>query len=357
MFGRKFGKLTVISKDVVVRKNSKKYWKVRCDCGREKLIYEYCLLSGGTKTCNNCSGSRDGKIGDVFDKLTIVGDRERINKRTYYPTICSCGNPEIKMARADLLFSSREKNNGCGRCVEFDIIGKKFNRWLVQSFSGRGKRNTPRYNVVCECGNLGNIARDDLLLGASKSCGCLAAEVNGRRVSYDLTGKTFGRLTVVERMGRNKWGNWTYKCKCECGSIIENVPTSSLTSGSTKSCGCYSRELSSKRLTGLTREKNYKWNPDLTDKERESRRYDNRYSDWRNSIYKIFNYTCDVCESKGKELNAHHLHSYRSNKNTRFDLDNGVCICKKCHVEFHRKYGYGKNTPEQYYEFKTKVSI
>ena len=32
-------------------------------------------------------------------------------------------------------------------------------------------------------------------------------------------------------------------------------------------------------------------------------------------------------------------------------LNNGICLCKKCHKEFHGKYGWGKNTKEQFDDF------
>ena len=69
----------------------------------------------------------------------------------------------------------------------------------------------------------------------------------------DLTGKIFGKLTVIERAGVTKNGNPTWVCKCECGNETV-VSGDSLRSGHTKSCGCLSRSLSGERnivdLTG-----------------------------------------------------------------------------------------------------------
>jgi len=59
-----------------------------------------------------------------------------------------------------------------------------------------------------------------------------------KRVVRDLTGKNFGKLTVIENTYKqNKHNCYLWKCLCECGNIIE-VPTNYLTSGNTKSCGC-----------------------------------------------------------------------------------------------------------------------
>lgn len=60
-------------------------------------------------------------------------------------------------------------------------------------------------------------------------------------MAKDLTGHMFGRLTVLERAGsdRNKKALWL--CRCECGQITKAI-TGDLTSGNTKSCGCFKRE-------------------------------------------------------------------------------------------------------------------
>jgi hypothetical protein len=62
----------------------------------------------------------------------------------------------------------------------------------------------------------------------------------------DLTGKTFGRLTVIERAENSKSGKTQWLCKCKCGNEII-VTRDDLTSSHTKSCGCYRKEVTSKR--------------------------------------------------------------------------------------------------------------
>ena len=53
----------------------------------------------------------------------------------------------------------------------------------------------------------------------------------------DLTGKRFGKLVVVRRGENNNRGEARWVCRCDCGKELL-VPTYSLTSGNTKSCGC-----------------------------------------------------------------------------------------------------------------------
>jgi hypothetical protein len=66
-----------------------------------------------------------------------------------------------------------------------------------------------------------------------------------------MIGETFSRLTVVETAGvRNEKRMW--KCRCECGSLVV-VPTGSLRSGNSKSCGCLKIERQTKHGQWQTR--------------------------------------------------------------------------------------------------------
>lgn len=61
-------------------------------------------------------------------------------------------------------------------------------------------------------------------------------------MSYDLTGKTYNRLTVIERASPPKKGaEIQWRCLCICGEITV-VRSYLLRTGHTKSCGCLQRE-------------------------------------------------------------------------------------------------------------------
>ena len=61
----------------------------------------------------------------------------------------------------------------------------------------------------------------------------------------DLSGKRFGRLTVIKEANKKRGYNKFYLCKCDCGKYTK-VINSSLTNGDTKSCGCLQKETISK---------------------------------------------------------------------------------------------------------------
>jgi hypothetical protein len=57
----------------------------------------------------------------------------------------------------------------------------------------------------------------------------------------DITGQRFGRLIALKRIGRDGPYQSMWLCRCDCGKK-KSVPLGSLTSNSTKSCGCLMRD-------------------------------------------------------------------------------------------------------------------
>ena len=57
---------------------------------------------------------------------------------------------------------------------------------------------------------------------------------------YDLTGKRFGALTVIEKSAKRSSGSIMWVCRCDCGNIT-TVNGRDLRVGHTKSCGCLYR--------------------------------------------------------------------------------------------------------------------
>ena len=81
-----------------------------------------------------------------------------------------------------------------------------------------------------------------------------------------------------------------------------------------------------------------------------------QYNDWHDEVLKRDNYTCQCCGNKSGnghrvELNAHHIFNFADNVDKRHDIDNGICLCKKCHRDYHNMYGYRNTTQIQLDEF------
>jgi len=99
------------------------------------------------------------------------------------------------------------------------------------------------------------------------------------------------------------------------------------------------------------------YNNDISPEDRQDKRQSLESVNWRKAVYLKFNYTCDACAEylSGGNIQAHHLESWHDNKELRHEVNNGVCLCKSCHTTFHKTHGYGRNTTEQYLEFKECV--
>lgn len=54
----------------------------------------------------------------------------------------------------------------------------------------------------------------------------------------ELKGKRFGMLTLLYRVGKNRWGDPIFKFKCDCGNE-KDILYGSVRRGKTVSCGCY----------------------------------------------------------------------------------------------------------------------
>jgi len=66
-------------------------------------------------------------------------------------------------------------------------------------------------------------------------------------------------------------------------------------------------------------------------------RHATQYIMWRSSVFARDFYTCLDCGKVGGELEAHHIKSFKMYPKLRFDINNGITLCKKCHKRRHKK--------------------
>jgi len=66
---------------------------------------------------------------------------------------------------------------------------------------------------------------------------------------------------------------------------------------------------------------------------------DPRYLSWRNSVLERDGYRCQLCGRQCKKhekgLAAHHIQAWADTPNRRFEIDNGMTLCRGCHMKLH----------------------
>jgi len=76
--------------------------------------------------------------------------------------------------------------------------------------------------------------------------------------ALDLIGKTFNKLTVLERVENDKHGKTRWLCRCDCGNK-STVGSRELIKGSTTSCGCVRSSRIKDRLNKYVKIINGRW--------------------------------------------------------------------------------------------------
>jgi hypothetical protein len=220
-----------------------------------------------------------------------------------------------------------------------DLVGRVFGLLTVERFVGSIEYD--RYwKCRCECGNHVDLKTEILTRGKRQCCGCDTRRGRLWKERQRYTGERFGKLVVLNTgLTPKDISHWF--CRCDCGKE-KQISCSMLLKGEILSCGCSWHPKGSEHQS---------WNPDLTPEERINRREFPEAREWTKAVYKRDNYSCRVSFKRGGNIEAHHLNAWASFPDQRFDIDNGVTLCKPIHDLFHSLYGRGKNTRGQFEEF------
>lgn len=120
-----------------------------------------------------------------------------------------------------------------------DLIGTNIGKLFIRDFSESAKKKGyyGSYLCECECGNIVELARSELISGKHLSCGCKFK---------NLVGMNFGYWHVDELaeplITPSNFKVFRYKCTCRCGTK-RTVIARSLTTGASYSCGCFRDEV------------------------------------------------------------------------------------------------------------------
>lgn len=132
----------------------------------------------------------------------------------------------------------------------YNLSGKRFGRWTVLPECHRGKKGARMWKCRCDCGTERMVLARSLKSGASVSCGCMNREIVRNRAE-DLTGKTFGELTVLGRAEVTEHRGSYWRCRCNACGRECIVNRYRLTANIKTHCGCKNKNDHTKKdITG-----------------------------------------------------------------------------------------------------------
>jgi predicted nucleic acid-binding Zn ribbon protein len=281
--------------------------------------------------------------------------------------ICECGN------KSNVTYNSFIYSNvRCEECgkkkfkeklgLSYEYVKEQFENAGCKLLSDHYINSNTLLDYICSCGNVSKISYDNFR--------------DGHRC-YECSGKTAWDYEKVKQYFEDNGcillsteyhsANDKLDYICECGNEHSIKLSMFLYGRRCKKCG----------IEKITGENNWNWNGGISTILQYFRQ---RTLKWKKDSMFHSNYKCVIT---GKRFNViHHLHGFDQIINEAFANLNitkrekvneyndeelnvlsdeiirlhekyplGVCFTDEIHEEFHKLYGYGKNTPEQFYEF------
>lgn len=326
-------------------------------CGHKHKISLNNFLAGKGRVCKKCrydciaenktQNYKDVKIffeqsGCVLLSETYEGC---FNKLEY---VAQCGHKNV------ISFAKFKRGSGrvCRRCskavkYEYEDVFEFFLREGCCLLDTEYINCKQPLRFIAQCGHESSITLDAFLNSAtSRNC-------------KDCQKITHFNITKIKELFQ--------KYNCE---VLDLEYISKRKINYIASCGHEHKILLSKFLNGqgvvcpkcaIPRgENHFAYNFLLSDEERIKNRDFTEYFHWRKMVFERDEYRCIHCfDDKGGNLVAHHLNSYNAFPEQRLLIENGVTLCESCHGKFHRQYGFGNNTKEQFQQWNgnTEVSL
>lgn len=285
-------------------------------------------------------------IDTVRQEFSAAGctllDSEYIGNKQKLRFQCACGGEGEKtlshFRRGAFCKACGYKNTGSkNRRLTLDDARAAFSASGCTLLATEYISNAAKMPYLCKCGSLHEMSLANFKKG--KQCPTCVGKNQWTFETVSEVYRSHG-CELLEDSYASINANMNYRCSCgdesttTFGNFLKGVRC--------KQCGI-------KKLQGPN---NYLYKHDKTKEERERRREYTEYSEWRRRVYARDGHTCQCCGAKGVTLNAHHLESYASNRELRTEIDNGVTLCRPCHLQFHTRYGFLKpTTKQQYFEF------
>lgn len=290
-------------------KGSQEKLEYICECGNPSIVTFNHFINSAVRCCECAKRRQREKMGHSYEFIReqfesegcILISTEYINSGTLLDYVCSCGNAsQITYDN----FRSGHRCKGCsGRTYwEYESVKKYFSDNGCKLLSNEYLNANEKLDYICECNNKSSIKFSMFLYGhRCRLCGI-------KKQSGENNWNWNGGISTISQHFRQKTLEW--KKKSMIHSNFKCVITGE-------------RFESIHHLFGFDQIlKQAFLNCELPIRE------------------KVNEYTDVELEALSNEVIKLH---------EEYPL--GVCLTEEVHDEFHKLYGYGNNTPEQFYEF------
>lgn len=220
-----------------------------------------------------------------------------------------------------------------------DYTGQRFGRYVaLRRVNDRGPS---RWLCRCDCGTEKVVRMSHLIDGSTVSCGCYRREMGKRMAvenkiderSHLHPGDRFGRWVVIQE-DQSRGHPYHYICRCDCGTV-RPVNRRGLVTGSSKSCGCYHKEVAAQHARDCFTKHGKCKDPEYIRFLRRRRYHADR--EWTHEMDQLLfelQPSCVICESTvGLEID----HVKPSIKGGRLEPGNVVVLCRSCNATKHDK--------------------
>lgn len=355
------------------------YNKKSCRDGKEKkckkckyaksfkyiLICETCGIefysnSKSKRFCSNkcCAKSKENRIKFNCEycgkEHSVIESEYNKNKHHFCSKICYDKWQKDNTPKGeDNIHYKREKVecDNCGK--EFEVIQsrtKHEHHFCSRSCQGEWRsknligENNPSYNrEQCKCDYCGKtIYLTEYNLNRSEHHFC-SIECHGKWDSENKNGEN-----------HPNWQGGKIQIKCDyCG---ENISVNKYKESNSEHHFCSIECKAKWQSENIRGESHPSWNPNLTEEDRDNWRNIEGYKDFIKTVLRRDNYTCQLSGQIGGNLVVHHLNGYNWYKEGRIDPNNAIALSEELHKLFHKLYGKGNNTKDQFEEFKIRYN-
>jgi len=333
--------------------NAREPLSYRCSCGSLSET-SYDNFRRGTR-CKECGLKKLSEkfrhdytfVKEYFEKQgCVLLSNSYKNSAQSLDYVCVCGRED------QISFNNFKKGKRCMRCGQKSTAEKlRLTYYEVQKFfesqncrllSDSYTNDCQTLDYICSCGKKSQISYNKFKQGQRCRDCAIKKTAESKRYTYNEVRDIFIKRKCILLTTDYSGCRQKLDFMCSCGNLSSTTLTNFL-----RGKGCYSCGV--KKISGPN---NPNWKPWFTEEDRESRRIQPGIKEWRLNVFELGNYTCVKCGARGKgNLNAHHIDSYDVFKEKRTDVSNGATLCYNCHLDFHKTYGFGKNTRDQFTEW------